>query len=189
MPSLADLKKTKEELTLALAELDNLEKTARNIELSGQNGANGQNGNKSRAEEIRLKEKVEFLQQANKELAGKNEELVGRFEKVKSEKDSLKNDIDALRVISQKLQVIILYWTPCKGAIIFPFLFFFLFLFFEITNMKKICMILSLDSYFHSLPFQSDVGKVNEEKSLLSSIVRNTQGLTNFNFYNSYCGK
>ena len=110
MPNLADLKKTKEELTLALAELDNLEKAARNIELSGQNGANGQNGNKSRAEEIRLKEKVEFLQQANKELAGKNEELVGRFEKVNSEKDSLKNDIDALRAISQKLQVIKLYF-------------------------------------------------------------------------------
>ena len=102
MPNLADLKKTKEELTLALAELDNLEKTARNIELSGQNGANAQNKTESQAEE-----KVDFLKQANKDLAEKNNELGQRYEKVNSEKDSLKNDIATLRVISQKLQVII----------------------------------------------------------------------------------
>jgi len=132
MPSLSDLRKTKEELELALAELDNLERAARNIDLAAENGANSKHEAERSTENNQLKEKVEFLEQANKELAVKNDGLVDKFKKVNSEKDSLKKDIDSLRDISQKLQ--------------------------------------------------SDVGKVNEEKSLLSSIVRNTQGLTNFKY-------
>ena len=101
MPSLTDLQKTKEELTLALTELDNLERATRNIELSEQNRANGQNETESHAEK-----EVDFLKKANKDLSEKNDALGQRFEKVNTEKDSLKNDIACLRVISQKLQVI-----------------------------------------------------------------------------------
>ena len=43
MPSLSDLQKTKEELELALAELDNLERATRNIELTAENGAAAKN--------------------------------------------------------------------------------------------------------------------------------------------------
>jgi chromosome segregation ATPase len=102
MPSLADLKKTKDELELALAELDNIERATRNIELAGQNGKSEVERS---AEEIQLKQKVEFLEQSNKELAEKNDVLMEKFKKVNSEKDSLKKDINALRDISKKLQV------------------------------------------------------------------------------------
>ena len=104
MPSLSDLKKTKDELELALTELDNLERATRNLDLAAQNGAVSKN------EERQLKEKVEFLEQANKELSGKNDELVEKFKKVNSEKDLLKKDIDALRDICHKLQVLHIYF-------------------------------------------------------------------------------
>lgn len=104
MPSLSDLQKTKEELELALAELDNLERATRNIELAAENGASDKNDTERTREEIRLKEKIEFLEQANKELAVKNEDLEEKFKKVNTEKNSLKTDIDLLRDISQKLQ-------------------------------------------------------------------------------------
>lgn len=104
MPGLSDLKKTKEELELALAELDNLERATRSLELAAQNGAVSKNEVERSTEERQLKEKVEFLEQANKELSGKNDELVEKFKKVNSEKDLLKKDIDALRDISHKLQ-------------------------------------------------------------------------------------
>ena len=105
MPSLSDLQKTKEELELALAELDNLERATRNIELTAENGAAAKNETERAREDSQLKEKIEFLEQANRELAVKNEELVEKFKTVNSEKDSLKNDIDSLRDISKKLQV------------------------------------------------------------------------------------
>ena len=105
MPSLSDLQKTKEELELALAELDNLERATRNIELTAENGAAAKNETERSREDSQLKEKIEFLEQANRELAVKNEELVEKFKTVNSEKDSLKNDIDSLRDISKKLQV------------------------------------------------------------------------------------
>jgi len=104
MPSLSDLQKTKEELELALAELDNLERATQNIELTAENGAAAKNETERAKEDCQLKEKIEFLEQANKELAAKNEELVEKFKTVNSEKDSLKNDIDSLRDISKKLQ-------------------------------------------------------------------------------------
>jgi len=104
MPSLSDLQKTKEELELALAELDNLERATRNIELTAENGAAAKNETERSREDSQLKEKIEFLEQANRELAVKNEELVEKFKTVNSEKDSLKNDIDSLRDISNKLQ-------------------------------------------------------------------------------------
>ena len=76
MPSLLDLKKTKEELELALAELDNLERATRGLDHAAQNGAVSKNEVERSTEECQLKEKVEFLEQANKELSGKNDELV-----------------------------------------------------------------------------------------------------------------
>ena len=105
MPSLLDLKKTKEELELALAELDNLEIATRSLDLAAQNSAVSKNEVERSIKDRQLKEKVEFLEQANNELSGKNDELVEKFKKVNSEKDSLKKDIDALRDISHKLQV------------------------------------------------------------------------------------
>jgi len=125
MPALRDLRKTKEELILALAELDNLEEATRHMELNEQNGATSKHHGDSHAEENLLKEKVEFLEEANKELTGKNEGLVGQLETVKTEKGSLEDSLAAIGVTSQKLK--------------------------------------------------NDVGKINEEKSLLASIVRNTQ--------------
>jgi len=104
MPSLSDLRKTKEELELALTELDNLERVARSIDLAAENGAISKHEAERSTENNQLKEKVEFLEQSNKELAVKNDELVDKFKKVNSEKDSLKKDIDSLRDISQKLQ-------------------------------------------------------------------------------------
>ena len=115
MPSLSDLRKTKEELELALAELDNLERVARSIDLAAENGAISKHEAERSTENNQLKEKVEFLEQSNKELAVKNDELVDKFKKVNSEKDSLKKDIDSLRDISQKLQV--LNTLPCRPSL------------------------------------------------------------------------
>ena len=106
MPSLLDLKKTKEELELALVELDNLEIATRSLDLAAQNSVVSKNEVERSIKDRQLKEKVEFLEQANNELSGKNDELVEKFKKVNSEKDSLKKDIDALRDISHKLQVL-----------------------------------------------------------------------------------
>ena len=134
MPVLADIRKTQQELTLALAELDSIEAAVV-----------AQNSSQPPSDSVQLRERVEFLQQENRELAQvshtgtmllsstnkpfivqRNDEFVVRFDKVHSEKEKLKNDIEELRAISQKLQI--------------------------------------------------DVGKVNEEKTLLSAIVKNTQG-------------
>ena len=106
MPTLKDLRKTKEELKLALAELDSLEAATRNIDLAAQNGSHNSNHHQeTNAEDVQLKEKVRFLEEANKELSEKNEELLEKFDKVNQEKSRLTKDIDELRNISQKLQV------------------------------------------------------------------------------------
>ena len=58
MPVLADIKKTQQELTLALAELDSIEAAVV-----------AQSSNQPRADSTQLMERVEFLQQENRELA------------------------------------------------------------------------------------------------------------------------
>ena len=58
MPVLADIKKTQQELTLALAELDSIEAAVV-----------AQSSNQPRADSTQLRERVEFLQQENRELA------------------------------------------------------------------------------------------------------------------------
>ena len=71
MPVLADIRRTQEELSLALAELDNIEAAVNNIETrngseSGSASAPGPvNDNVNR----QLKERVEFLSEENKELS------------------------------------------------------------------------------------------------------------------------
>ena len=147
MPALRDLRKTKEELILALAELDNLEEATRHMELNEKNGATSKHQGDIHTEEILLKEKVQFVEEANKKLEGKNEELVGQLKTVKEEKDSLQDDLAAINSASQKLKV----------------------------RRKE----LHIGQYFIIIILQKDIVKINEEKSLLASIVRNTQGLTN----------
>ena len=58
MPVLADIKKTQQELTLALAELDSIEAAVV-----------AQSSHQPRADTTQLRERVEFLQQENRELA------------------------------------------------------------------------------------------------------------------------
>ena len=74
MPVLADIRRTQEELSLALAELDNIEAAVNNFETrngseSGSASAPGPaNDNINR----QLKERVEFLSEENKEFSGTN---------------------------------------------------------------------------------------------------------------------
>ena len=58
MPVLADIKKTQQELTLALAELDSIEAAVV-----------AQSSHQQPADSNQLRERVEFLQQENRELA------------------------------------------------------------------------------------------------------------------------
>ena len=58
MPVLADIKKTQQELTLALAELDSIEAAVV-----------AQSSHQHPADSNQLRERVEFLQQENRELA------------------------------------------------------------------------------------------------------------------------
>ena len=62
MPVLADIRKTQQELTLALAELDSIEAAVVNIEA-------GPASLQTSSQSAQLKERVEFLQQENRELA------------------------------------------------------------------------------------------------------------------------
>ena len=61
MPGLSDLKKTKKELEFALAELDNLERATRSLDLAAQNGGVSKNEVERSTEDCQLKEKIEFL--------------------------------------------------------------------------------------------------------------------------------
>lgn len=71
MPVLADIRKTQEELSLALAELDSIEAAVSNIEI--RNGSVAPSGSASGpANDIsnrQLKERVEFLTEENRELS------------------------------------------------------------------------------------------------------------------------
>ena len=60
MPVLADIRKTQEELTLALAELDNIEASVGEGSGSSGHGSSG---------DSRLSERIQFLTEENKELS------------------------------------------------------------------------------------------------------------------------
>ena len=60
MPVLADIRKTQEELTLALAELDNIEASVGEGSGSSGQGSSG---------DSRLSERIQFLTEENKELS------------------------------------------------------------------------------------------------------------------------
>ena len=66
MPVLADIRKTQQELTLALAELDSIEAAVVNIETVG---AQTQHSPPASGDSTQLRERIEFLQQENRELA------------------------------------------------------------------------------------------------------------------------
>merc|ERR1712051_1074670 len=117
MPGLVELERTREELSLALAQLDTLAlETSR---LQQQPGTQQQ-------EQQLLRERVRLLQESNEQLAQRNDQVTLSFRQVKEEKERLKADVAELRTLSNKLQ--------------------------------------------------QDIGQVTEEKHLLPSIVRNTQG-------------
>jgi len=103
MPVLADIKKTQEELSLALAELDNIEAAVSSFERSRPPVPAPNPGNDEVANQLR--DRVEFLNQENRDLSQKNEEILRKFDKVNTEKEKLKKDIAELRSMSQKLQV------------------------------------------------------------------------------------
>ena len=65
MPVLADIKKTQEELSLALAELDNIEAAVSSFERSRPSVQAPRNDQV----ENQLRDRVEFLNQENKELS------------------------------------------------------------------------------------------------------------------------
>ena len=65
MPVLADIKKTQQELTLALAELDSIEAAVVNIESVGSQAE----ASPTSRDSTQLRERIEFLQQENRELA------------------------------------------------------------------------------------------------------------------------
>ena len=66
MPVLADIQKTQQELTLALAELDNIEASFN----TNQGPFSARNGNNSQAQDQDLaKERIQFLTEQNKELS------------------------------------------------------------------------------------------------------------------------
>jgi len=116
MPGLVELERTREELSLALAQLDTLAlETSR---LQQQPGTQQQ-------EQQLLRERVRLLQESNEQLAQRNDQVTLSFRQVKEEKERLKADVAEL-TLSNKLQ--------------------------------------------------QDIGQVTEEKHLLTSIVRNTQG-------------
>ena len=71
MPVLADIRRTQEELSLALAELDNIEAAVNNFETrNGSEAASGSDpGPANHNTNRQLKEKVEFLSEENRELS------------------------------------------------------------------------------------------------------------------------
>ena len=101
MLGISDLKKTKEELLLALVELDRIEETAYSIDLGSRNGSQDKD-----AEEM-SKKKIEDTKNANKELKLRNKELLDQFHRVNAEKATLMIDVERLQQLSQTLQVLI----------------------------------------------------------------------------------
>lgn len=95
MPGLVELERTREDLSLALAQLDTLAlETSR---LQQQPGAHQQ-------EQQLLRERVDLLQDSNEQLAERNDHLTHSFRQVKEDKERLKADVTELRNISNKLQ-------------------------------------------------------------------------------------
>jgi len=99
MLGISDLKKTKEELLLALVELDRIEETAHSIDLGSRNGSQDKD-----AEEMSRK-KIEDTKNANKELKLRNKELLDQFHRVNAEKATLMIDVEKLQKLSQTLQI------------------------------------------------------------------------------------
>merc|ERR1711936_1248480 len=95
MPGLVELERTREELSLALAQLDTLAlETSR---LQQQPGTQQQ-------EQRLLRERVRLLQESNEQLAQRNDQVTLSFRQVKEEKERLKADVAELRTLSNKLQ-------------------------------------------------------------------------------------
>merc|ERR1712223_2100104 len=95
MPGLVELERTREELSLALAQLDTLAlETSR---LQQQPGTQP-------PEQQLLRERVPLLQESNEQLAQRNDQVTLSFRQVKEEKERLKADVAELRTLSNKLQ-------------------------------------------------------------------------------------